>query len=44
MFSDNEISNLSMKEYENLKPENKKFFQDLSNNDKKIPSFIKKMK
>ena len=44
MFSDNEISNLSMKEYENLKPENKKFFQDLSNNDKKIPSFIKKIK
>ena len=38
MFNDIEISNLSMKEYKYLKPENTKFFQDLSHNDKKIPS------
>ena len=44
MLKDDEISNLSMKEYENLKPENQKFFQVLAGNDKKIPSFIKKMK
>ena len=41
MFNDIQISNLSMKEYNYLKPENKKFFQDLSAKDKKIPSYKK---
>ena len=41
MFNDIQISNLSMKEYNYLKPENKKFFQELSAKDKKIPSYKK---